>query len=147
MLPLRARVDLGAMAMKGFSAFPKPPGLEPHHQIVLCHIQDTWWECLSPGRRCSRCIPVDGAIIMMTNQSALSLNRCLSWNFWCQQFKIYTRICDVWCKYFFNKNLLKFYKQMEKTRICQNEQNGQPMEWKHTDSSEKKKFRAQWSVN
>ena len=34
-LPLRARVDLGAMAMKGCSAFPKAPELlEPHHQIV-----------------------------------------------------------------------------------------------------------------
>ena len=33
---LRARVDLGAMAMKGYSAFPKalPALLEPHHQIV-----------------------------------------------------------------------------------------------------------------
>ena len=41
-LPLRARVDLGAMAMKGYSKFPKAPALlEPHHQIVLCHIQDT----------------------------------------------------------------------------------------------------------
>ena len=35
MLPLRARVDLGAMAMKGYSAFLKAPALlEPHHQIV-----------------------------------------------------------------------------------------------------------------
>ena len=34
-LPLRARVDFGAMAIKGFSAFPKAPALlEPHHQIV-----------------------------------------------------------------------------------------------------------------
>ena len=32
MLPLRARVDLGAMAMKGYSAFPKAPALlQPHH--------------------------------------------------------------------------------------------------------------------
>ena len=35
-LPLRARVDLGAMAMKGYSAFPKAPALlEPHHQIFV----------------------------------------------------------------------------------------------------------------
>ena len=27
--------------MKGFSTFPKAQGFEPHHQIVLCHIQDT----------------------------------------------------------------------------------------------------------
>ena len=32
MLPLRARVDLGAMAMKEYSTFPKAPALhEPHH--------------------------------------------------------------------------------------------------------------------
>ena len=31
----RARVDLGAMVMKGYSAFPKAPAsLEPHQQIV-----------------------------------------------------------------------------------------------------------------
>ena len=35
MLPLRARVDLGAMARKGYSAFPKAPALLAlHHQIV-----------------------------------------------------------------------------------------------------------------
>ena len=28
MLPLRARVDLGAMAMKGYSTFPKAPALQ-----------------------------------------------------------------------------------------------------------------------
>ena len=34
-LPLQARVDLGAMAMKGYSAYLKAPALlEPHHQIV-----------------------------------------------------------------------------------------------------------------
>ena len=35
MLPLQTRVDLGAMAVKGYSAFPKAPAsLEPHEQIV-----------------------------------------------------------------------------------------------------------------
>ena len=34
-LPFRAKVDLGAMVMKGYSAFPKAPALlEPQHQIV-----------------------------------------------------------------------------------------------------------------
>ena len=34
-LQLRDRVDLGAMVMKGYSAFSKAPVLvEPHHQIV-----------------------------------------------------------------------------------------------------------------
>ena len=34
-LPLRHKVDLGALAMKGYSKFPKAPVLlEPYHQIV-----------------------------------------------------------------------------------------------------------------
>ena len=43
-LQLLARLDLGAMAMKRYSTFPKAPALlKPHHQIVLCHIKDTRW--------------------------------------------------------------------------------------------------------
>ena len=39
-VPLRARVDMGAMAIKGYSAFPKAPVLlETHHQ--KCDIQYT----------------------------------------------------------------------------------------------------------
>ena len=35
MLPLWARLDLGAMAVKGNSTFLETPALvEPHHQIV-----------------------------------------------------------------------------------------------------------------
>ena len=35
MLPVRPRVDLGAMAVKGYSAFPKALALlELRHQIV-----------------------------------------------------------------------------------------------------------------
>ena len=35
MLPLRARMDMGAMAMKGFSRFSKAPALlKPQHWIV-----------------------------------------------------------------------------------------------------------------
>ena len=42
--PFWARVDLGAMAMKRCSVFPKAlASLESHHQIVKCHIQDTHW--------------------------------------------------------------------------------------------------------
>ena len=54
-LPRRARVDLAAMAMKGCSIFPKAPALlEPHHQIVSCHIQDTrWWgQCILQPQFC-----------------------------------------------------------------------------------------------
>ena len=45
MLPLQTTLDQAAMAMKGYSTFTKPPALlEPHYQIVYCHIQDTrWW--------------------------------------------------------------------------------------------------------
>ena len=32
------------MAMNGYFMSPPTPGLESHHQIVLCHIQDTLWE-------------------------------------------------------------------------------------------------------
>ena len=34
-LPLWARVDLGAMAMKGFSAFPKTPVLLKSHPEIV----------------------------------------------------------------------------------------------------------------
>ena len=38
-----------AMAMKEYSAFLKAPALlEPHHQIILCNIQDTRWRGLLP---------------------------------------------------------------------------------------------------
>ena len=41
-LPLQARVDLGAMAMKGYSAFLKAPALlEPDYEIISCHTQYT----------------------------------------------------------------------------------------------------------
>ena len=44
MLLFWARVDLGAMTMKGYSASIKALLLlEPHHQIVLCHIQYIRW--------------------------------------------------------------------------------------------------------
>ena len=41
MLPLQVRLDMGVKAIKGYSTFPKAPELEPHDQIVLCHILDT----------------------------------------------------------------------------------------------------------
>ena len=58
-VPLRrARVDLETMAMKGCSVFPKAPALlEPHHQIVSCHIRTlVWAEAFTLLQRCSRCI-------------------------------------------------------------------------------------------
>ena len=49
------RVDLGAMAIKEYSAFPKAPALlEPHYQ---CPILDTRWDGgLTVMHRCSRSI-------------------------------------------------------------------------------------------
>ena len=42
-------MDLGAMAMKGYSAFPKAPALlKLDYQIVLCHIQGIRW-CVCVG--------------------------------------------------------------------------------------------------
>ena len=56
-LHLRARVDLGAMAMKGYSAFPKVPALlKPHHRIVSYHLQDIHWGSITPLQRYNRCI-------------------------------------------------------------------------------------------
>ena len=54
-LPLRARVDIETMTIKRYSVFPNAPALlEPHHQIISCHIQDT---CSGWGLPlCSRCI-------------------------------------------------------------------------------------------
>ena len=41
------------MAMKKYFAFPKTPTLlKPHHQIVLCHIQETLLGSLSPLQKC-----------------------------------------------------------------------------------------------
>ena len=42
-LPLQARVDLGAIAMNAYSKFPKDQGLEPHHQMIWCHLQENRW--------------------------------------------------------------------------------------------------------
>ena len=55
MLPLRVRVDLGAIVVKEYSAFLKAPALlEPHHQIVKCHIKDSRLGSLTPVQRSSR---------------------------------------------------------------------------------------------
>ena len=62
-LPLPVRVDLKAIAMKGFSIFPKAPALlELHHQIVYCHIQDMGWGVLPLCR---------GAVGVFYNRSQL----------------------------------------------------------------------------
>ena len=52
----------GSDDMKLYSALPKASAsLEPHHQVVLCYIQNTrwlwwWWWGLTPLQRCRRCI-------------------------------------------------------------------------------------------
>ena len=56
-LPLRVRVDLEAMAVKGLSTFLKALAfLETHHQIIYSYIQDTRYVCLTHQWRRSRCI-------------------------------------------------------------------------------------------
>ena len=51
-LPLQDRVNLGVMAMRGYTAFPKAPALlESYSQIVSWHIQDTrWWGSYPLGK-------------------------------------------------------------------------------------------------
>ena len=73
MLPFRARVDLGAMSMKGYSAFPKAPALlEPHNQIVWCHIQDNHGAGYNPPAEVQSVYPTapaDRAIISLSQGS------------------------------------------------------------------------------
>ena len=52
MLLFRDRVNLGAMAMMGYSALPKAPALlKRYQQNVLCHTQNTRWGSLIPQQR------------------------------------------------------------------------------------------------
>ena len=39
-LPFLVREDLGVMSMKGYSTFPKAPGLEPQHRIQSIFISE-----------------------------------------------------------------------------------------------------------
>ena len=57
MLPFQARVNLGMMAIKGCSAFPKASALlKPYFQIVKCHIQDSLSR-LATGHSVGECKP------------------------------------------------------------------------------------------
>ena len=48
MLPLRARVDLGVMAMKEYSAFPKAPAnTDTSSSDCFVSYQGTRWESLT----------------------------------------------------------------------------------------------------
>ena len=50
-------VDLGMIAIRGTPHSPKAlPIQELHHQIVLCHIQDTSYGVITSLPRCSWCI-------------------------------------------------------------------------------------------
>ena len=60
-LPLQARVDLGVMAMKGYSTFPQSSsitGTSPSDCFVSYSrtLVMGWWWVLLPLQRCSRCI-------------------------------------------------------------------------------------------
>ena len=63
------------MTMKECSAFPKAPAsMEPHHQIVLCHIQDTHWGGGYPSAEVQSVYStarVDWAIIYLTARPLL----------------------------------------------------------------------------
>ena len=59
------------MAMKGYSTFSSALGLELHHLIILCHIQDTRWGGVMKSVYSSA--PADWAIKM--NQGGTQTNR------------------------------------------------------------------------
>ena len=87
MVPSWARVDLRVMAMKRYSSFPKAPALlEPHHQIVLCHIKDTQRRSLTPLQGYSQCIlqPQPTGLIWTIDLIFLViLTRCLVGKYFC----------------------------------------------------------------
>ena len=56
-------IDLEVVAMKWYSILLRAPGLEPHHQMVQCHIQDT--------RQCV-CVCVGGSYLSSEMQSVCS---------------------------------------------------------------------------
>ena len=47
-LGLPVRLNQGVIAIELYFPFPKAPGLEPRHQMVYCHIQDTRWTVSYP---------------------------------------------------------------------------------------------------
>ena len=79
LLPLRAKVQLGAMME--YSILPKAPGLEPHHQMVKCHIQDTCWRWGSYSSAEMQSVystaPVDWALL---NRFVLLIVQCKAKN-------------------------------------------------------------------
>ena len=56
MLPFQVRVELGEMAMNGYSAFPKAPGMEPHDQIMVIYRTLIGVGVLTLLQRCNQCI-------------------------------------------------------------------------------------------
>ena len=73
-----SRMDLRAMAMKEYSAFPKvPPLLEPHHQIDVHHMQDTRCVSLTPLQSVYSAAPNDMAIQLRTRHITQSSCRFL----------------------------------------------------------------------
>ena len=85
----------------GYSAFPKALVLlEPPHQIVLCHDQDTCWGSFTPLQRCSWCIL----------QPQLKLN--FTSNFWlrnCHYNTLKYKVCTKyqnWTCIYPNKKLI-----------------------------------------
>ena len=85
MLPVRDRVDLGVMVMKGYSAFPQAPALlEPHHQIVYRNILDTrWWAVLPLWRE------------------AVGVLYCFSWVGKSSHIKAYLFFCFMGIAFYF----------------------------------------------
>ena len=67
--------------MKGYSTFPKAPALlEPHYQIVLCHIQDTRWWGLTPLQSVYSTAPADWAKTYLLSKELFLQLFILSWS-------------------------------------------------------------------
>ena len=75
-LQLQVRVDLGVMAMKGYSTFPRSPKLEPHHQMqfsVISRILNKEYSQYipSPANRAIGILGVVNTMFLFTHSSAL----------------------------------------------------------------------------
>ena len=75
MLPLQARVDLGVMAIKGNSKFPKAPALlEPHHHLVS--YPEHLWErgLLYIDLRLGQAVKIRDAPVYITDASSRGIS-------------------------------------------------------------------------
>ena len=89
--------------MKGYSTSPKAPALlEPHHQIVYCHIQDTHWKSL---------------ILLLIYSQCFLLSQLTGSSYFCVWLSTFwvTLVCVCVCVCVYNNNNFKNLKFDMKT--------------------------------